>query len=456
MGKYNKRIFDLIIIGGGSAGIQAALTARRAGLKVAIFEDGAFGGDSLNYSDLPLSFLQQSARFFYQFKQTDFYGLNNRFASFNYPKIANSAKLIVRNAHINNREFCQNQGIEIIDQRAYFLTPNQISANRQHYTAENFIIATGANWQASKIAGLSEVEYLTPRDFLSPNNLPKSIFIVGGHPIALVLAQLLAIFEVEVYFCTKNAELLPDFDQEISKLVEKSLANDFGVNISTSSRPVEVVQNRLSKQLTFMHAGIERQLQVDELLIAEQLVANLDLGLSNAVVEFTDTGIVTNSALLTSNRRIFAAGDVLGVKSFAHSATVEAETAVYNIVKHRQRPVNYQGMLETVPLIDNAIKIGPSETDCRTSGIKYQAATALFEELPRSLIVPQTVGALKLIINQQKHLIGAQVFGPEAESIAQQLALAIRNNFTIDQLLEIPQTYLSWQEIINLAANKLR
>ncbi|MDO4870494.1 MAG: FAD-dependent oxidoreductase [Candidatus Saccharibacteria bacterium] len=456
MGKQQtKQAFDLIIIGGGSAGIQAALSARQNGLAVAIFEDNTFGGDSLNYSDLPLSFIRQAAKNYYQIQhQSDFYGLHNRFASFNYPKINSTAKYIVRNAYINNKEFCQSQGIQIINQRAYFLSPNQISAGGQRYTAKHFLITTGASWQPPKFSGLSEINYYTPRDFLEIDNLPKSIFIVGGHQIALVLAQLLAIFGVKVYFCSKNSDLLPNFDNEISQFIEKTLANDFDINISTSSRLAEISQSRLTKNLTFIHAGIERQLQTDELLIAESLSPNLDLGLSNAVVNYTDVGISVNQYLQTTNQRIFAAGDILSTSKLDHSATIEAETAIRNLTKHRMRSVNYNGLMETIPLIYPAIKIGQSEADCHQNNIKFQSTTALFSELPRQIIAPPVKGILKLIINSQQQLIGAQVFGPESEAIAQQLALAIRNHFTVNQLLELPQTYLSWQEIINTAVNK--
>ena len=449
--------FDLIIIGSGIAGTHAALIASQFGLKVAVVEEHLLGGDSLHYSDLPLNYLFEAAKSYHQTLQPSTMGIHTCLSSFNYPQILRSIERIINKASLANHDFYKKHQITLIRGRAYFLSPNKISVDSQHFQAPRFLIATGASWQTPTIPGLSEVSFYTPRNLFRMATLPKTLFIIGGHPVAVNLAQILAIFGVKVYLTCSTETILPDFDPEISRAIERTLSEEFGVVISTNSRVLEISQNYVSKKILFSHAGIERELIVNELLIAHHLAPEIDLGLHNASVEFTQDDIMTNQFLQTTNRQIFAAGDVLNMKNTATSATIEAETAVLNLVKNQHQAISYGSLPEIVMMTPLAAKVGLTETDCQSKNLKYQVLQANFNEAPRQALSQlHNNGVLKLVVKSDGQILGAQVYGPEAESIIQQLALAIEYRITVKQLINLPQSFLSWQEVINIVINRFK
>lgn len=447
-----KQEFDLIVIGSGLAGTHAAILASNSGLKVALVEKRLLGGDSANYSDIPFGVLHQATNCYYQAQQTCS-GVRIGSISFNFPTVKNDIKQAIASSLATEPNFYRDQGLQILKGNAYFLTPNKINIDNNHYRANKFIIATGAKWRVPKIAGISQIDFLTPHTWLKLNQLPKSIFIVGGHPTALFLAQTLQILGVEVYLSVRSERLLPEYDPEFSELIEKKL-RDLGVVISTSSRVLETSRSFNQINLLFSHAGVERQLKVEQLLLAEELVPRLDLGLNNAVVEHQANGVVTNEFLQTSNKNIFACGDVLNMSNNSQTAILEAETALWSLTHNQKKSINYDLIPEALDLYPRLAKVGLTEDDCLKRDIKCKTVSAHYQEAPASLIATKSFGLIKIVLNAKKEIIGACAFGDNADNLINELALAISQKFTISDLLAMPHRFLSWQELFNVLANK--
>lgn len=454
VGLAKQQHFDLIVIGSGAAGTQAALLAANLGKRVAVVEDRKLGGDSLTCSDLPRNYLLEAAKVYRTSQHASDFGIHNAITSFNFPKIMNNVKNLVARATNSTRGFYRDKGITIIEGRAYFLNPTRISVGGAHYRADKFIIATGSTWQTAVISGLSQISFYTPQTICQLERLPKSIFIIGGHASAVILAQIFATFGVKVYLTCKHSHILPEYDQEFNIALAKTLSKNFGIVISTNSQALEISQNYLVKKILFSHAGIERTVEVDEILIAEKLMPNIDLGLSNAAVEHEAAGIYTNYQLQTSNKNIYAAGDVINMNNSAAAALIEAEVAVFNAFGRKRRTIGYYNIPQVTAGIPSVAKVGLTEAECQQRQIKYRRALSSFGEAPRQLITPY-FGMLKIIVDKDQRIIGAQVFGPDAESIIHQLSAAITARLTVRQALSMPQDFLSWQEIINVTLNKL-
>ncbi len=447
--------FDLIVIGSGIAGVHAALLASEKGLKVGLIEKAYLGGSTANKSDVPLAVLSEVAQAIFETKDLTKLGVRTNEPTYNFPTIAANIKQAVKRASVTNKEFYQNNGITLIEGNAYFLSPNKISVNNKHYIANKFLIASGANWSVPKIAGLSEIDFMTPDSIVNLDRLPKSIFIIGGHPSAVLIAQIMAILGVKVHFIQKSLRLLPEFDSEFGKLIEGDLSLKFDITVATSSRVLEVTKTYNQLKITFAHAGVKREIAADQLLIAESLQPQVDLGLNNAMVNYETNGLITNEFLQTTNKNVFGAGNVLGMHNQPQIAVLEAETAFFNLVNSKKRTINYQYLPQIIQTIPKLAKVGLSEDDCLKQDIDHKIIISDFKQAPHNILHDQpTTGLIKIILNNKKQIIGATVYGPEAEGIIHQLALAINHNFTIEQLIEIPSTFLSWYEIINIAGNK--
>ncbi len=447
--------FDLIVIGSGIAGVHSALLASEHGMKVGLVEKHKLGGNSAHYSDVPFAVLSQTAQAIWQSKNLAEYGIKTSLTSYNFPTISKNINQAIEKSQVVNKKFYRDNGISLIEGNAYFLSPNKISVNKEHYQANKFIIASGATWSIPKIAGLSEIDFMTPNNIAGLSRLPKSIFIVGGHPEAVYLAQVLAILDVEVHLITKSLNLLPEFDKEFGQKIEKYLSSEFGIKISTSSRATEVVKNYDKLSISYIHAGINRQVTAEKLLLAESLLPQVDLGLNNAVVSYEEEGLVTTEFLQTSNKNIFGAGSVLGGLNQAQVAVLEAETAFYNLTNTKKRAIRYDHLPQIIPIIPKLTKVGLSEQDCLAQELECRVISVDFNNIPRSIINQKPAfGLIKIILNNKSQIIGATVLGPEVEGLIHQLALAVSHQFSLAELIEIPSTFLSWYEIINIAGNK--
>ena len=453
VGTTKNRHFDLIVIGSGLAGSQASLIASKRGLKVGLVEEAELGGDSLNYSDLPLKQLALTARQFYKIKhQLAPLGINSGLASFNYPTITNRIRQTITKAGVANLELYHQHQIELLGGRAYFINPQRISVNQTHFTADKFIIATGASWVMPTIPGLAHDQVYSPRQLLDFYQLPQRLLIIGGHPTAIVLSQILASLGVKIHLICPDSQLLPDFSPAINQVLMQTLVKYFDVTVSTNSQVLEVAPRHQVKQILFSHAGIQRQFEVDEIIIAQQLQPNLDYGLNNASVDFTTKGIVTDHHLRTSNKRIFGAGDVLGVSNNPNIAIAEAEIATLNAIGRPTRSIDQLVKPGIIEAVINLARVGRNSIE----GDNYRTASTSFSETPRQLIEPVTQpGLLTITIDQHHRLVGAECFGPEADVIIQQLTPLVKQGANVRQLLNLATSFLSWQEIINLTANKL-
>lgn len=446
--------FDLIIIGSGLAGSQAALLARQHGLSVAVVESQELGGTSLNYSDLPLKYARQAVNQLHLAQDNDFFGVYSSRPSLNWAGLVNRCRELVEEAQANLEAQYRQQQIELLTGHAYFLAPNILTVNKQHYKAKNFILANGASWRVPKIAGLSDVNFYSPQTIWQLTSPPKSIFIIGGHSVSLVWAQLFASLGAKVYLSTMTTNLLPGFDQATNHTLEQILSKQFNITVSTSSRVLEISQGVLNKKILFSHAGIERELRVDELLIAEKLQPNTDLGLHNAMVDHQTNGIIVNHWLQTSNRQIFAIGDVLGQANSANQTLLEAEAAINNLCGRKQI-LDCQSLPQLIDCWPQIAQVGLNQDQAKFHKINYRLAKTNFDEVPAQLAHAPRQGCLTILVDQRQRLIGAEVIGPQAEAIIQVLSWAVKNRLNLHQLVNQPHDFMSWQEIINLTANKL-
>jgi len=456
MASKNSFDYDLIVIGSGAGGSAAATIAARDGKKVAIIEADTFGGDSPNWSDVPTKALLHAAHLYDDAKHSERFGLRPSTLGYNYPSIRAWKDLAVKRTGAGgNRKYYENQGISAFNGQAHFLSPNEISVNRRHLSAKNFLIATGSHWAVPAIPGLDKVEHLTPRTILETIRPPKTLFIIGGGSTGVEIAQLMAIFGTKVYIAEKASRILPHQDSEVGNLMERTLSEQKGVTCLTETRVIAVVKDGIGKRVTYSRGGVEKSVKVDEIMIATGRMPNVDLGLSNATVKFTPKGVQVNEFLQTNVKHIYATGDVLGTSSEAHTAILESRVAAHNMFnKNKVKPdtLGSPGVISTSPEI---AYVGLNEDECMKRDLSINKSIATLNIISRSNTADFRDGFVKIITDKRGTVIGSTIVAPHASEMIHELALAIRAGLNISDIAHTPHAFLSWSEAIRVAASKI-
>ncbi len=448
--------YDLIIIGSGAGGSAAATIAARNGKKVAIIEADTFGGDSPNWSDVPTKALLHAAQIYDEAKHAARFGLRSSTLGYNYPSLRTWKELAVkRTGAAGNRKYYEDQGITTFHGVAHFLSPNEISVNRRHLSARHFLVATGSHWVAPNIQGLKHIDYLTPRTILEAIRPPKSLYIIGAGTIGVEIAQLMATFGTKVYLAEIAGRILPREDEEVGLLLERLLKEQKGVTSLTQTRTLAIVKDGPSKRVSFTRGGIERSVRVDEILVATGRQPTVDIGLENATVTYSPKGIEVNDYLQTSARHIFAAGDVLGHDSHTHTAFLESRTVAQNLKGKTKIKPDYTATPRLSFTYPSIASVGLSEDDCIKRDLAINKALVPLNMIARSNTSDFRDGFCKLITDKRGVILGGTIVAPHAGEMIHEIALAVKYSMSATQLAATPHAFLSWSEVVKLAASKL-
>lgn len=451
--------YDLIVIGTGAGGSAAATIAAQEGKKVAVVEADTFGGDSPNWSDIPTKAILHAAHLYDEARHGARFGLRSTTLGYNYHSIRAWKDLAVKRTGAGgNRRYYENEGISAFAGSAHFLSPNEISVNRRHLSAEKFLIATGSHWEAPSVQGLDKVGFLTPRTILEALRPPKSLYIIGAGTVGVEIAQLMATFGTKVYLADIASRILPSEDAEVGDLMERLLREQKGVTALTQTRTLAVSKDGVAKRVTYTRGGVEKSIKVDEVLVATGRIPTVDLGLENASVTYTKKGIEVNDHLQTSARHIYAAGDVLGRHSTTHTAILESRVAAHNLLHPRSKQLSpdYTASSRLTFTHPGVASVGLSEDDCTKRDLTIKKAIAPLNIIARSNTSDFRDGFVKIIADKKGVILGATVVAPHASEIIHELALAVKCSLTVGDLAATPHAFLSWSEAVRVAAAKLR
>lgn len=456
MNKPNNFNYDLIVIGSGAAGSAAASIVAGAKKRVAIVEAEQFGGDLANYSDIPIDAIMHSTNIYNQARKGSEFGIRSNSISFNYPSIqAWKDYVIKRTGAGGSKKYYTEQGIATYQGLARFISPNEITVNRRHLSGAKFLIATGSSWQKPPIHGLDLVDYLTPRTIFSHLRQPKNLAIIGGGKTGVELAQIMANLGTRVILIEKSPNLLPDYDAEVGVTLEKSMHKSLGINTLTNSEVISVVKATSQKKVIFKRGGVNKSILVDSILIACGQKPNTDIGLENATVKYSKNGIIVNKFLQTSARHIYSAGNVIsGSLKQAQSALLESRITAHNILKLDQISPDYVGMPMVISGYPSIAQVGLTEQDCKKKRMNVKITTAPLAIIAKSNTSNFYDGFIKLITNRRGLIVGASIVSPNATEMIHELSLAIRYGLTTEQLASTPHAFLSWSELIRVAATK--
>lgn len=449
--------YDLIVIGSGAGGSVAADIVARAGKRVAIIEADIMGGECPNWGCVPTKALLEASRVYNTTKSAEAFGVRGTTGGFNYPSVRAWKDLAVKRtgAH-NSAKYYQSKGIGVYHGQAHFISPHEITVNRRHLSAENFLIATGSHW-ASLEASISErVTLLNARTALDLPKPPKTLFIIGGGSVGVEFAELFSSFGSKVYIAEESPRLLPKEDQEVSQLVEAVFAKRRGIQILTKAKITDILIEGISPRITFLRGGEQQTVRVDQVLVAVGKRPTVDIGLENAGVEYTARGIETNEYLQTNVKHIYAAGDVLGRNMYTHMGVYESRIAANNILNKQKASPDYHAVPRVTFVSPEVASVGMSEEDCLKRDLAIKTAIVPINVIGRANVSNAMDGFIKVITDKKGVLIGASVVSQHAGEVMHELALAIQHRMTAAQVASAIHAFPTWSESVRVVCEKIK
>lgn len=449
--------YDLIVIGSGAGGSVAADIVASAGKRVAIIEADLMGGQCPNWGCVPSKALLEAAKVLNTARGAESFGIRTSTAGFNYPSVKAWKDLAVKRtgAHSSDKYY-QSKGIGVYHGHAHFISPHEITVNRRHLSAENFLIATGSHWSELNVPVSERVTLHTARTILDLPRPPKTLFIVGGGAVGVEFAELFASFGSKVSIAEEAPRLLPREDQEVSQLVEAVLAKRRGVQILTKAKITGVSIDGISPRVEFMRGGEQHSVKVEHILVATGKKPTVDIGLENAGVEYNARGIEVDEHLRTSARHIFAAGDVLGEHMFTHVGVYESRIVANNILhKHKISP-DYKAVPRVTFLTPEIASVGMSEEDCLKRDLRTKSAIVPVNVIGRANVSNAMDGFVKVITDPRGVLLGASVVSAHAGEVIHELGLAIQYGLTAQQVANTLHAFPTWSEAVRVACSKIK
>ncbi len=453
--------YDLIVIGGGSAGLVAAGGAAILGAKVALIEKNKLGGDCLYTGCVPSKTLIRSAKFAYLARKAERFGfqkLEPKFLDDSFASISDRVDDVIKIIeHHDAPEVFEEMGVKVIFGSPRFLNPQEVEVSlneteeRRVMKAKRFCISTGSRPFVPPIEGLLESGFLTNENIFDLRKLPRRLIVLGGGAIGIELGQAFARFGSNVTIVEMSDRILTKEDEEVSALMEKLLRNE-GVDIRTNSEAVRVRKSSDGSRIMTVESGGETfEIEANEILAAVGRSPNLDgLDLEKAGVEFDNKQIKTNDYLQTSQKNIFAAGDVTGHFQFTHMADYEAQIVIQNAFV--PWPFKKKTDFRVVPWATftepEVARVGVIEAEARKKfGDSVKIYKVSFTENDRAQTESSTGGFAKVVTNKGR-VIGATLVGEHAGELIHEFVWAMKEKLKITDLNKIIRVYPTLAKIV--------
>jgi pyruvate/2-oxoglutarate dehydrogenase complex dihydrolipoamide dehydrogenase (E3) component len=432
-GRYN-----IVVIGAGTAGLVTAVIAAGVGAKVALVERHLMGGDCLNVGCVPSKGIIRAARAWSDLKHTEEFGLHiPPGVKYDFGQaMARMRKLRARISHNDSVHRYKSLGVDVFIGNARFSGSDTVMvegpAGSRTLTFAKAVICTGARASDPSIPGLQGAGYLTNETVFSLTELPPRLGVIGAGPIGCELAQAFARFGSQVYLVEALHGVMPNEDRDAAEIVEESMQRD-GVTLLCCGKDLNVSKAESGKRLTVNSHGRQYDVTVDELLVGVGRTPNVEgLGLDVVGVEYDKAGVKVNERLQTTNRRIFAAGDICSQYKFTHAADALAQIVIQNALFPHPLGLGYASADSlimpwctfTEPEIAH---VGMYEGDAKKKGIEVETYTFKLDEVDRAILDGEEEGFARVHIRKgTDKILGATIVAAHAGDMINEFSVLMK------------------------------
>ncbi len=443
---------DICVIGAGSAGLSVAAGASQMGARVVLVEKGEMGGDCLNYGCVPSKALLAAGHAAHAGAVAPKYGVSLGSASYDPVAVHDHVKgVIAAIAPMDSVERFEGFGVTVIKAAARFTGPQEVMAGDTRITASRFVIATGSSPVAPPIDGLSETPYFTNETLFDNKDRIDHLLIIGGGPIGLEMAQAHRQLGIAVTVIDLGP-ILPKDDPDAVEVVRKSVLED-GVVLHEKVKVVRTDKTAQGVSVTIETKGAEKTITGSHLLVAAGRAANVKgLDLEKAGVDY-DRAIKVDKRLRTSNRKIFAMGDVAGSYQFTHVAGYHAGVVIRNILFRLPAKVDYRAVPWVTYTDPELAHVGMTLDEAKQEqGDNLRILHWSFDENDRAQSERSTEGFVKVLTTRKGHILGATIVGKNAGELIHPWIIAIQNKLKIGAMATYIAPYPTLGEVNKRAA----
>jgi pyruvate/2-oxoglutarate dehydrogenase complex dihydrolipoamide dehydrogenase (E3) component len=463
--KKGEGIYNVIVIGAGTAGLVTAAGTAGLGGRVALIERNLMGGDCLNFGCVPSKALISSTRLIQQIREAEKWGLDRQSPQFVFEKVFE--RMRSRRAKIapnDSQERFESLGVDVFRGEARFVSSHEIEVNGQRLRAKNSVIATGSRAAIPRIDGINSVPYFTNETiFDEMKTKPEDMIVLGGGPIGCELAQTFRRLGVEITIVQRGNQLLPREDPDVAEFLERRLTSE-GVRIIKNADAISVATSdarKVALELLDRQSDrlAERTFFADALLVAVGRTPNLrDLGLESAGVEVNEGSVRVNDYLQTSQRHIYAAGDVVGPFLFTHMADAQARVVVRNTLvpfQFLRQKMDYSVVPWCTYTDPEAAHVGFGEKEAKRNNIDYDLFVVPLEDVDRSVVESEDAGFTKILAAKgSDKILGATIVGPHAGDLLHEFVLAMNAGIGLGTIASTIHAYPTFAELARKAGDK--
>lgn len=444
--------YNLIVIGGGPAGLICAAGAAGLGGKVALIEKNALGGDCLNVGCVPSKALLRAARAAHEARTAgERFGVHTDKVSIDFPAVMERMrKLRAGISPVDSAQrYTEELGVDVFLGEGKFTSSDTVEVDGQELGFARAVIATGARAARLPIPGLWESGALSNESVFSLTELPKRLAVIGAGPIGCELAQAFGRFGCKVTLLEMANTILPREAPDAAAIVERSLLAD-DVSIKYGFAIDRVEEQHEEKFIKLSKGSSNEELVVDHILVGVGRTPNIEnLGLKEAGVAFTDKGIITNDCLQTANKRIYAAGDVTLKHQFTHTADASARIVLQNALFYGRKKMSALTIPWCTYTDPEVAHVGLYPAEAETQGIEIDTFTQRLGHVDRAILDDETDGFVKVHLKKgSSQILGATVVGAHAGDLISSLTLAMTNNLGVDKIAATIHCYPTQAEAI--------
>ncbi len=448
---------NLIVIGGGSAGLVSAYIAAAVQAKVILIEKHKMGGDCLNTGCVPSKALIRAAKYVHQISQAEKYGMKRASVEFDFADVMRRVHQVIEKIEPHDSvERYTKLGVEVIKGSATLTSPYSVEVNGKTLTAKNIIIAAGAQPFIPPIKGIELITPLTSDNLWSLQSQPKKLLVLGGGPIGCELAQSFARLGSEVTQVEMLPRLMIREDEEVSEFVQRRFEHE-GVRVLCDHKAVEFKLENDRKTLICEHAGNTVELEFDQVLVAVGRAARLEgFGLQELDVPISKRRTIeVNEFMQSGYPSLYACGDIAGPYQFTHTASHQAWYASVNALfgKFKKFKVDYSVIPWATFTDPEVARVGINKQDAAEQNISYDVTRYPLDDLDRAIAEGEDQGFIEVLTKPgSDQILGATIVGNQAGELIAEFVFAMRHKLGMNKILSTIHIYPTRMEAVKFAA----